>query len=52
MSRVARLARDPRAVTAVEYGIVAAFLCLALLGIFTSFGAAVTAMFTRASNGI
>ncbi len=44
--------RDRRAVTAVEYGIVAAFLCLSLLGIFSRFGGVLTTMFTRASSGI
>ena len=48
----ARLLRDRCGVTAVEYGIVAAFLCLALLGIFRSFGTVLTAMFTGASSGI
>ena len=46
------LCGDDRAITSVEYGIVATFLCLALLGIFTRFGAVVTAMFNRASGGI
>ncbi len=43
---------DLRGITAVEYGIVAAFLCLSLLGIFSRFGAVLTAMFTVATNGI
>ena len=44
--------RDRRGVTAVEYGIVAAFLCLSLLGIFTRFAAVLTTMFSGASSGI
>ncbi len=47
-----RLHRDGRGVTAVEYGIVAAFLCLVLLGIFSGFGGVLTTMFNRASSGI
>ena len=47
-----RVLRDRRGVTAVEYGIVAAFLCLSLLGIFTRFAAVLTTMFSGASNGI
>ncbi len=46
------LLRDRHGVTAVEYGIVAAFLCLSLLGIFTRFAAVLTTMFTGASSGI
>ncbi len=49
---IARLLRDRCGVTAVEYGIVAAFLCLALLGIFRSFGTVLSALFTGASSGI
>ena len=47
-----RLRQDGRGVTAVEYGIVAAFLCLVLLGIFSKFGAVLVTMFNRASSGI
>ena len=47
-----RLRRDEQGVTAVEYGIVAAFLCLALLGIFSRFGTVLTTMFNNASSGI
>ncbi len=46
------LRRDGRGVTALEYGIVAAFLCLVLLGIFSRFGTVITAMFNTASSGI
>jgi Flp pilus assembly pilin Flp len=47
-----RIGRDRRAVTAVEYGIVAAFLCLSLLGIFRAFGSVLTTMFNGVSTGI
>ncbi len=43
---------DLRGITAVEYGIVAAFLCLSLLAIFSQFGNVLTSMFSRAANGI
>ena len=43
---------DLRGITAVEYGIVAAFLCLSLLSIFSRFGSVLTAMFSTATNGI
>ncbi len=39
---------DREGVTALEYGIVAAFLCLSLLGIFHAFGSVLTTMF----NGV
>ena len=48
----AMFAHDRRGVTAVEYGIVAAFLCLSLLGIFTRFASVLTAMFSGVSSGI
>ena len=49
---VSRFVADRHGVTAVEYGIVAAFLCLSLLGIFTRFAAVLTTMFSGASSGI
>ena len=50
--RCSDLRSDLRGITAVEYGIVAAFLCLSLLAIFTKFGGVLTSMFTTATNGI
>ncbi len=44
--------RDLRGITAVEYGIVAAFLCLSLLSIFTRFGSVITSLFSTATSGI
>ena len=52
VTRCSALRGDRRGITAVEYGIVAAFLCLSLLGIFTRFGGVLTSMFTTATNGI
>ncbi len=46
------LRRDLRGITAVEYGIVAAFLCLSLLAIFSKFGGVLTSMFSTATSGI
>jgi Flp pilus assembly pilin Flp len=43
---------ERRAVTAVEYGIVAAFLCLSLLGIFRTFGSVLVTMFSGVSNAL
>jgi Flp pilus assembly pilin Flp len=36
----------------MEYGIIAAFFCVSLVVIFSSFGSTVTAMFQRVTNGI
>ncbi len=46
------LRHDTRGITAVEYGIVAAFLCLSLLGIFSRFGGVLTSMFSSTTSGI
>ena len=46
------LADDRRAVTALEYGIMAAFFCLVLLGIFSRFGSVLTTMYNGVGNGI
>ncbi len=43
---------ERRAVTALEYGIVAAFLCLSLLGIFHAFGSVLTTMFNGVDNSL
>ena len=52
LGRILQLGRDRRGVAAVEYGIVAAFLCLALLSIFKNFGTTLTTLFTKASSSL
>ncbi len=47
-----RLWSDRRAITALEYGIVAAFLCVGLVAVFASFGNTVSSLFTRIETGI
>jgi Flp pilus assembly pilin Flp len=42
--RLAR--RDRRGVTALEYGIIAVFLVLGLIGIFQNYGTTLTNMYT------
>jgi pilus assembly protein Flp/PilA len=44
--------RDERAVTALEYGIIASILGLVLVGIFTSFGSTITTLFSSVSTSI
>jgi Flp pilus assembly pilin Flp len=46
------LGDDRRAVTALEYGIVAAFLCLVLLGIFGAFGNTLTSLFNGVTTSL
>ena len=55
MARVQRFwqfAVDRSAVTALEYGIIAAFFVVLLVGIFSNFGKTLVAMFNRATSGI
>ena len=51
-SSFGRFRLQRRGVTAVEYGIVAAFLCLSLLGIFKAFGSVISTMFSGVSSGV
>ncbi len=46
------LLQDRRAVTALEYGIIAGVLGLVLIAIFTSFGTQLSALFTTIGNSI
>ncbi len=50
--RGASIRLDRRGVTAVEYGIVAAFLCLSLLGVFSRFGTVISTMFSKVNTSI
>jgi Flp pilus assembly pilin Flp len=45
-------AADRAAVTALEYGIVAAFFAVLLLGIFGRFGTALSTLYTVVTSGI
>jgi pilus assembly protein Flp/PilA len=46
------LAHDTAGITALEYGIVASILGVALVGIFTSFGKTITTLFSSISNSL
>jgi len=50
--KVASIAHDRRAVTALEYGIIASILGLVLVGIFTTFGKTLTTLFSHVSASI
>jgi len=46
------ISKDERAVTALEYGIIASILGLVLVGIFTSLGGTLTSLFSSVSTSI
>jgi Flp pilus assembly pilin Flp len=48
----ASLGNDRRAVTALEYGIIASILGLVLVGIFSSFGKTLTTLFSHVATSI
>jgi Flp pilus assembly pilin Flp len=52
LRHIADLESDCRGVTALEYGIVATFLCLSLLGIFSRFGSVLVTMFSGVTTSI
>ena len=52
VSKFVSLKNDKRAVTALEYGIIAGVLGLVLIGIFTSFGGQLSALFLKIGNSI
>jgi Flp pilus assembly pilin Flp len=43
---------DRRGVTALEYGIIAAFLCVGLVAVFANFGSTLTSLFVRVGSGL
>jgi len=47
-----RFIPDRSAVTALEYGIIAAFFAVLLVTIFTNFGNTLVAMYGRVTSGI
>jgi pilus assembly protein Flp/PilA len=46
------LTRDRRAVTALEYGIIAGVLGLVLIGIFTRFGTSLSTLFSKIGSSL
>jgi pilus assembly protein Flp/PilA len=52
VSRIVSLKSDKRAVTALEYGIIAGVLGLVLIGIFTTFGSKLSTLFLSIGNSI
>jgi pilus assembly protein Flp/PilA len=50
--RLRRLAADKRGVTALEYGIIAGVLGLALISIFHSFGTKLSSLFSTIGGSI
>ena len=52
ISKVVALKNDRKAVTALEYGIIAGVLGLALIAIFQNFGSTLTKLFTTIGASI
>jgi len=52
LHRVGLLWRDRKAVTALEYGIIAGVLGLVLIGIFRGFGSTLTSLFSKIGSSI
>jgi Flp pilus assembly pilin Flp len=52
MTNVVALKNDRRAVTALEYGIIAGVLGLALIAIFKSFGSTLSSLFAGIGGSI
>ena len=46
------LRRDERGVTALEYGLIAAFIAVAIIGAITALGGSLTALFGRISAAV
>ena len=52
VSKFVTLKNDKRAVTALEYGIIAGVLGLVLIGIFTTFGSTLSTLFNSIGTKI
>lgn len=52
VTKLRTLAKDRRAVTALEYGIIAGVLGLALIAIFKSFGGTLSTLFSGIGGSI
>jgi Flp pilus assembly pilin Flp len=49
---IARLGRDRSAATAIEYAMIAAIICLALISLQYTIGSSIIAFFTETANGL
>ncbi len=52
LNEIKKLVQDNRAVTALEYGIIAGVLGLVLIGIFTNFGGKLSTLFSKIGTSI
>jgi len=52
VSETKRFLGDNKAVTALEYGIIASILGLVLVGIFTTFGQTLTTLFSSVATSV
>jgi pilus assembly protein Flp/PilA len=52
ITKIVALKNDRKAVTALEYGIIAGVLGLALIGIFKAFGSTLSNLFSTIGNSV
>ena len=52
MSNVVRFFRDESGATAIEYGLIAAGISIAIIAVVTSLGSALNTTFTSVSNAL
>ena len=52
MSLIARFLRDDRGATAIEYGLIAAGISVAIIATVTGLGTKLTTTFTKVSNAL
>lgn len=51
-SSLSRLYQDPRGVTAIEYGLIAALIAVVIVAVVTSVGSDVANLFNTVSGGV
>jgi pilus assembly protein Flp/PilA len=52
MKMVARFLRNDEGATAIEYGLIAALIAVAIVGVLTSLGGGLQATFTTVTNSL
>jgi pilus assembly protein Flp/PilA len=52
VSTARALKSDKRGISALEYGLLAGLIAVVLIGVLTTFGQDVAALFTHVSNGV
>ena len=52
MSKFARFIKDESGATAIEYGLIAALIAVAIITALTTLGTTLNGVFTKATNGL